>query len=66
MIKPTMITPKEKAKEISDKYLKILNSHFINEAKQCALIAVEELIKYMPGATDREFWEQVKQELEVL
>jgi hypothetical protein len=66
MINPTMITPKEKAKEMIDMHLKILNSHFRNEAKQCALISVEKLIKYMPGATDREFWEQVKQEIEAL
>jgi hypothetical protein len=65
-----MITPKEKALELVDRMYK-LHSGSASDitlyiSKQCALIAVEELIKYMPGATDREFWKQVKQEIEAL
>jgi len=36
------MTPKEKAKELIDKYEKLMKSH--SYKKQCALIAVEEII----------------------
>jgi hypothetical protein len=65
-----MITPKEKAKELVDRMYRVhsgtASEITLYTSKECALIAVEELIKYMPGATDREFWEQVKQEIEIL
>jgi hypothetical protein len=58
-----MITPKEKAKELVDKFYQTTpNEAFINEpygigaeykaweqAKECALIAVEEILKTRPG-----------------
>ena len=65
---------KEKAKELVDKYLQIEDSEFKNganlmfeiEAKQCALIAVDELIvNSFPGVI-KSHWEQVKQEIEQL
>jgi hypothetical protein len=66
------MTPKEKAEELIDKYLDItLNAESdddINKytAKQCALIAVEELIlNSFPGVI-KYHWEEVKQEIEKL
>ncbi|CAB4141926.1 hypothetical protein UFOVP428_29 [uncultured Caudovirales phage] len=79
------MTPKEKANELVVKYLRIENS---NEwwskvpAKECALIAVDEVIKVCPyyskegcetieqlRANDYEFityWQEVKKEIENL
>lgn len=70
------MTPKEKAKELVDKYHKI---HTINnyEAKQCALIAVYEVLENvnyffselekdgLPNKFDDEieYWNEVKQEI---
>lgn len=76
-----MSNPKEKAKELVNKYCAL---HFeqkrgsiiidLETAKQCALIAVElhleELSKMKLIFSDREihynFWRQVKQELQTL
>ncbi len=58
------MTPKEKAKELVDEYLKILNSHFKNEAKQCALIAVDEIIENTFCKFKTKYWEEVRQEIE--
>lgn len=73
------MTPKEKAKELLDKYKFIEIPHYssIHEVKQCALILVDEIQEvlmtdelYNPGnlSFDRidEYWEQVKQEIENL
>lgn len=72
------MTPKEKANELVVKYLRIENT---NEwwskvpAKQCALIAVDELINeasqkiHRQGRcmlSDQEYWLEVKQELQKL
>jgi hypothetical protein len=83
------MTPKEKAEELVDKFHIIETSHW-NEnmdgrmtmeqigfysAKQCALIAVDEIlweiIKYADNSQqyvieNSEFWKQVKQEIEKL
>jgi hypothetical protein len=64
-----MITPKEKAKEMIDIHLKILNSHFINEAKQCALIAVNLLIEQEDNFNTSlvfpcNYWKRVKKQIE--
>ena len=61
--------PKEKAKELVDKYHKI---HAINnyEVKQCALIAVDELIEQERKTDDYyeigSYWNEVKQEINKL
>ncbi len=77
------MTPKENAKELFEKYFNIIdNSHPLTDinisAKQCALIAVDEIEKaltdYGSGDSlqlqnmDSEFryWEQVKNEIEKL
>ena len=64
------MTPKEKANELFDRYY-IICQEFTEEiqcsiqAKQCALIAVDE-ISYNCYEVMRPFWEEVKQEIELL
>jgi hypothetical protein len=83
------MTPKEKAEELVEKFkFETKRSEIVNDlllgdisvvfkhykAKQCALIAVDEIIKNMPKGfysglrpyykgIDLEYWEQVKQEI---
>jgi len=70
------MTPKEKAKELFDKMFEP-NNHYMNKnieidkiiAKQCALIAVDEILKITwvdKFLTVEEYWEEVKQEIEKL
>jgi hypothetical protein len=77
------MTTKDKAKELVDKYY-IICQEFTEEiqcsiqAKQCALIAVEEILKYnknqlihwMPCENDLcgcyDYWNEVKHEIEKL
>ena len=76
-----MITPKEKAKELVDKYIPLtlrLYAEYdwdedVDSAKQCALIAVDELLNnFLSNRTTEygreryHFWQQVKQEIELL
>lgn len=62
------MTKKEVAKEIFDKYMfvEIANYTSMFEVKQCALIAVELLIKYEGEWYDTYYWKEVKQEIENL
>jgi hypothetical protein len=68
------MTPKEKAQELVLKYLRIENTNdwwAKVPAKQCALIAVDELIDCTTnglGLTkfSKEYWQQVKTEIEKL
>ena len=60
------MTPKEKAKEL---YFKMHSQNYIIsvEAKQCALIAVDEIIKELERCfIHHEYWQEVKQEIEAL
>ena len=63
------MTPKEKARELFDKmcYWHMvdggINQH---EAKQCALIAVDEILNSIDIEEVEEFYQQVKYELENL
>ena len=61
------MTPKEKAKELIDKYqfVYIQNYTSMFEVKQCALIAVDELIKETDWS-EAEYWQEVKQEIQQL
>ncbi len=63
------MTAKEEAKELYDKFL-YLNLHTMNrnEAKQCALITVDRILKVAFYNTDNlyEHYMQVKQEIEKL
>lgn len=80
-----MSTAKEKAEELVDKYLisvevsfkedsipRIVNAPMrIKSAKQCALIAVDEIIYYLEivlgvDKEDFEYWQEVKTEIEKL
>lgn len=63
------MTPKEKAKELIDKYKYLYNNDkklylyaSLNIAKRYALIAVDELIK----ETGAKYWYDVKREIELL
>ena len=77
------MTPKEKAKDLIDIYkdmTEIIKFDFdkvttitdYNLAKNCALIAVNELIEFTYNYTDynekstKEYWQEVKQEIEKL
>ena len=61
------MTPKEKAKELINMYYqKVADSSYPEDlAKQCALIAVDEIIKIsMDNLYSERYWQQVKQEIE--
>lgn len=75
------MTAKDKAKELLDKYVIILYNSTpftfdIRRCKQCAVVAVNEIINstegldYLPnysnGLLFRIFWDEVKQEIEKL
>jgi hypothetical protein len=76
------MTPKEKAKELFDKYFLLSESatdknlgwviSVLNKglSKQCALIAVDEVLNFINtdafSYTNEEYWEEVKQEIEKL
>ncbi len=68
------MTPKEKAKELIDKFQNTLfDKRHVNlyqeDARECALIAVDEMLKHMSfhfgqiGMSTLEYWNEVKQEL---
>ncbi len=68
------MTPKEKAQELFDKmFLVIENKGMYDDlyrAKQCALIAVDEIFKvalfYNDSQSEIPYWQEVKQEIEKL
>jgi hypothetical protein len=56
------MTPKEKAKELRDKYMNVRWDIGLDDAKQCALIAVYEIL----NEPSEVYWREVKQEIEKL
>jgi len=64
------MTPKDKAEELVDEYYQLLGEYIFNGhfdiAKECALVAVDELIKEasfeVPNIRQR-YWKEVKQEI---
>ena len=58
------MTPQEKAEELVDKFQFILTEKQFG--KQCALIAVEELIRNSFPGVIKCHWEEVEQEIEKL
>jgi|688.fasta_scaffold08696_5 hypothetical protein len=77
------MTPKDKAQELVDKFIvhtrvyhEVLGwEDYIESAKQCALIAVDEIIEATKHVVDRPdfngivfntYWEQVKAEIQAL
>lgn len=60
------MTPKERAKELVDKMLnEQSNTEELYDAKQCALIAVYEIIESC-NFVNKSYWQEVKQEIERL
>ena len=67
------MTPKEKAIQLVNKFMSYADSnHYgsIASAKQCALIAVDEIldmVKHTPiEFIETDYWQEVKQEIEKL
>ena len=68
------MTPKEKAKELFDKlilYTRVYHEVFGWEndgdsTKQCALIAVDEILDEVSSLIKIKYWQEVKQEIEKL
>lgn len=62
------MTPKEKAEELYRTYIDYTYGHF--NCKQCALIAVDEILfivsKYNDTQAEVTYWNEVKQEIEKL
>ena len=58
------MSAKEKAQELVDKFISVplLDSY---EAKQCALVAVDEILEHCYQVM-KPFWLEVKQEIEIL
>jgi hypothetical protein len=73
-----MMTPKEKAEELVDKFMDYTgfeideNNNMSNvfSAKQCALIAVDEILNnnkiLFEDVLNDQYWQEVKQEIELL
>ena len=61
------MTPKEKAVELVNKYLQIYDGR-VPQAKQCALIAVDEILNeyWLHDTNRRHWWGGVKLEIEKL
>jgi len=63
------MTPKEKAKELILKHLRVNHGFNVHIARQCALIAVNEVIEalhehHWQNRLIIDYWEEVKHELE--
>ena len=71
------MTPKEKAQDLANYYMPFCSNNY-NDAKQCALIAVDEIIEFMEvddfdsdtcywaNHSKMQYWIEVKQEIEKL
>ena len=62
------MTPKEKAKELMLKYYNLIPMSTVSFSKQCALIAVDEILiiqEYWGGINNfnYKYWQEVKQEI---
>lgn len=66
------MTPKEKAKELFEKYAFVEIAYYSSkyEVKQCALIAADEIIEFMSPMVNSkqayDYWDDVKQEIKNL
>lgn len=62
------MTPQEKAVELLDKMTTNADSLIFKNkyAKECALVAVDEIIAVAYWNNIKEFWQEVKQEIEKL
>ena len=59
------MTPQEKAEELKYKYMSIRWDIGPDDAKNCALIAVNEILDYIQEE-DNWYWQDVKHEIEKL
>jgi hypothetical protein len=69
------MTPKEKAEELFNQYANVIYDRALTVmqyeiCKQCALIAVDEIMNVIIGSYDYElekiYWQEVKKEIEAL
>ena len=63
------MSPKEKAVELYWKYYQLVAdcSHPEEKAKECALIAVYEIVSlFITDCEDTRYWQEIKQEIEKL
>lgn len=69
------MTPKEKAQELINKFIEPAKSYYSDiewkeknyKARQCAIIAVDEILNaHLFDLDEKEYWQQVKQEIENL
>lgn len=60
------MTPKEKAKELVDKmYVGFVHDLYTYKAKKCAIYAVDEILNLpFELEKERQYWENVKKEIE--
>jgi hypothetical protein len=62
------MTPKEKAKELVNKYLQVYDGRVL-QAKRCTLILIDEILQFGNELDIREpmmYWNSVKQEINKL
>jgi hypothetical protein len=61
------MTPQDKAMELMLRYYELIPMNTISFAKQCALIAIDEILIALPyGSQKYDFYLEVKQEIEKL
>jgi len=64
------MTPKDKAKDLVEDMHDAPEMGYNEHAKQCALIAVDEIMNVIIGSYDYElekiYWQEVKKEIEAL
>jgi hypothetical protein len=67
------MTPKEKAIELYNKFMTMPFPTHTDRAKQCALIAVDEILNEFPQGFKgnfeerrKQYWKEVKKEIELL
>jgi len=60
------MTPKEKAEDLYNRMLPKSGVVFKSQAKQCALVAVDEILERDIHSFDKIYWQEVKQEIEKL
>jgi hypothetical protein len=63
------MTPKEKAENLYNRMLPKSGVVFKLQAKQCALVAVDEILSVLNGyawSPTQDYWQEVKQEIEKL
>lgn len=64
------MTPKQKSKELFDKFLPLVEAFSCEgqteNAKQCALILVDEILPINSNPKAIEYWQEVKQNIEKL